>query len=525
MTADTHPDHPPAPDGLQLSPAALLAAVEGTQAVAEYAPDGTLRAANARFQALLGCMGGELAGRFHADLCPPGEDTLEHSAALWDQLVQGQTVQQDFLYQALDGRHVWLHSQFAPVLDAAGVLQSVVQFATDITDLRQHDAEVQAMLNAIDHVQAVIEFDLGGHVLHANQHFLDLMGYRLDEIQGRHHRLFCDPAYANSPAYARFWDQLGRGRVHDDEFKRLAKDGREVWIRASYNPVFDPEGHAVRVVKFAADITDTRLQSAEMRALLAAIDHVQAVIEFDLGGHVLHANRNFLDLMGYRLDEIQGRHHRLFCEPDYAQSPAYHQFWEQLARGQVHDHEFKRLGKDGKVVWIRASYNPVFDPEGHPVKVVKFATDITEVRLQRAQMQGLLAAIDHVQAVIEFDLGGHVLHANRNFLNLMGYPLDEVRGQHHRIFCDPDYARSPAYAKFWEHLASGQVHDDEFQRVGKNGREVWIRASYNPVFDPEGRPVKVVKFATDITDTRTARLAPRALGHTFDLAQSPDTRH
>ena len=167
----------------------------------------------------------------------------------------------------------------------------------------------------------------------------------------------------------------------------------------------------------------------------------------------------------------------------------------------------------------------MFDPEGHPVKVVKFATDITEVRLQRAQMQGLLAAIDHVQAVIEFDLGGHVLHANRNFLNLMGYPLDEVRGQHHRIFCDPDYARSPAYAKFWEHLASGQVHDDEFQRVGKNGREVWIRASYNPVFDPEGRPVKVVKFATDITDTRTARLAPRALGHTFDLAQSPDTRH
>jgi len=520
MTTDTPPDHTPATSGLRLTPSALLTAVESAQAVAEYAPDGTLRAANPRFLALLGSPGDELLGRFHANLCLPADGVHERSVALWEQLAQGEAVQQDFLYLALDGRHVWLHSQFAPVPGADGSLQSVVQFATDITDLRQHDAEVQAMLNAIDHVQAVIEFDLSGHVLHANQHFLDLMGYQLDEIRGRHHRLFCDPDYAASPAYARFWEQLGSGRVHDDEFKRLAKDGREVWIRASYNPVFDPEGHAVRVVKFAADITDARLQHSEMRALLAAIDHVQAVIEFDLSGHVLHANEKFLNLMGYRLDEVRGQHHRLFCEPSYAASPAYTQFWDQLGRGQVHDQTFKRLGKDGKEVWIRASYNPVFDPEGHPVKVVKFATDITAVRQQQAEMQGLLAAIDHVQAVIEFDLRGHVLRANRNFLNLMGYQPDEVVGQHHRMFCEPDYARSPAYKRFWEHLASGQVHDDEFKRLGKHGREVWIRASYNPVFDPEGRLVKVVKFATDITESKTQRLDDVALRDAFDRVQS-----
>lgn len=403
MTAPTTNKSLAAPDGDTTHSFALVETVNRTQAVAEYAPDGTLQRANDNFNALLGCRGEELAGRFHADLCLPSEDTLERTEALWQRLVRGEPAQDDFLYLAYDGRHVWLHSQFAPVLDASGGLQQVVQFATDITELRQHDAEVQALLNAIDRVQAVIEFDLGGHVLHANRQFLDLMGYTLEEIRGQHHRMFCDPAYAASPAYARFWEQLGRGRVHDDEFKRRGKDGREVWIRASYNPVFDPEGHPVRVVKFATDITEVRMQSAQMKALIAAIDRVQAVIEFDLSGHVLNANRNFLDLMGYQLDEIRGRHHRMFCEPAYAQSPDYKRFWEHLASGRVHDDEFRRLGKDGREVWIRASYNPVFDPDGHPVKVVKFATDITEVKTRSADNEALRNAFDQAQAGITFN--------------------------------------------------------------------------------------------------------------------------
>lgn len=402
MTAPTPNETQAAPDGEPTLHSALMETVNRTQAVAEYAPDGTLLRANGNFNALLGCQGGELVGRFHADFCLPGDDTLERTEALWQQLVRGEPAQDDFLYLAYDGRHVWLHSQFAPVLDASGTLQQVVQFATDITELRQHNAEVQALLNAIDRVQAVIEFDLGGHVLHANQQFLNLMGYTLDDIRGQHHRMFCDPAYAASPAYVRFWDQLGRGRVHDDEFKRFGKDGREVWIRASYNPVFDPEGHPVRVVKFATDITEVRLQSAQMKALIAAIDRVQAVIEFDLSGHVLHANRNFLDLMGYQLDEIQGRHHRMFCEPAYAQSPAYARFWEHLGSGRVHDDEFCRLGKDGREIWIRASYNPVFDPDGHPVKVVKFATDITEAKTRSTDNEALRSAFEQAQAGITF---------------------------------------------------------------------------------------------------------------------------
>ena len=242
------------------------------------------------------------------------------------------------------------------------------------------------------------------------------------------------------------------------------------------------------------------MASADLLAIYQALDRVQAIIEFDLDGTVVSANENFLDLFGYDLDEVVGKHHSIFCDPEYAKSDEYAEFWQKLGRGEFHEAEFKRLAKGGEELWLRASYNPVLDKDGKPVKVMKFATDVTATKLQNAEFEGKIQAIDRAQAVIEFDLDGTVITANENFLAIFGYGLDEVVGKHHRIFCEPGYAESPAYAEFWQKLSRGEYESDEFKRLAKDGTELWLQASYNPIFDADGRPLKVVKFASDITD-------------------------
>jgi methyl-accepting chemotaxis protein len=241
------------------------------------------------------------------------------------------------------------------------------------------------------------------------------------------------------------------------------------------------------------------MASGDLTAIYQALDRVQAIIEFGLDGTVLSANQNFLDLFGYKLDEIVGKHHSMFCDPAYAKSHEYAEFWEKLGRGEFHCAEFKRLGKDGREIWLRASYNPVFDDKGNPVRVVKFATDVTASKLQIAEYEGMVRAIQRAQAIIEFDLDGTVITANENFLRIFGYTLNEVVGQHHRMFCEPGYAESADYTRFWQKLARGEYVAEEFRRVSKDGAEIWLQASYNPILDIEGRPLKVVKFASDIT--------------------------
>ncbi|MEM6366310.1 MAG: PAS domain-containing protein, partial [Planctomycetota bacterium] len=224
-----------------------------------------------------------------------------------------------------------------------------------------------------------------------------------------------------------------------------------------------------------------------------------AVIEFKPDGTIIDANDLFLTTVGYDLSEIVGQHHRIFCDADYAKSIAYQDFWKSLSAGQYASEIYQRFGKGGKEIWIQATYNPVFDRRGEVVKVVKFATDITEQQSRTADIEGKVAAISRSQAMIEFTLDGTILDANENFLATVGYTIDEIRGQHHRIFCDPDYAASAEYKRFWNKLGGGEYVCDQFKRFTKSGEPVWIEASYNPILDAAGRPYKVVKFATNIT--------------------------
>jgi methyl-accepting chemotaxis protein len=238
----------------------------------------------------------------------------------------------------------------------------------------------------------------------------------------------------------------------------------------------------------------------------SAIDRAQAVIEFRLDGTIVSANENFLKTMGYSLAEIQGKHHSMFVEPAIRDSAEYRDFWAKLNAGQYMAAEYKRIGKNGKEVWILASYNPVLDEKGKPFAVVKFATDVTKQKLQTANSDGQLAAIGKSQAVIEFNLDGTVITANENFLHTLGYSLSEIQGRHHSIFVEPEMRDSADYRAFWASLNRGEYQAAEYKRISKSGKPVWIQASYNPILDLNGRPYKVVKYATDVTKQVLVRM-------------------
>ncbi|WP_375451932.1 PAS domain S-box protein [uncultured Devosia sp.] len=359
--------------------------------------------------------------------------------------------------------------------------------------------ELQAKSEAISRSQAVIEFAMDGTILAANENFLLTMGYRAEEIIGQHHSIFVEPPLRTSNEYKTFWQNLNKGEFFVAEYRRIAKDGRHVWLQASYNPILDAAGNPRKVVKYASDVTAAKLRNADHEGQIAAVGKSHAVIEFGLDGTILSANPLFLAAVGYDLEQIRGKHHAMFVVPAEAAGDDYRAFWSRLRQGEHVSGEFKRLARGGREIWLQASYNPIFGLDGAPFKIVKYASDVTEAKLKAADFAGQIAAIGKSQAVIEFALDGTILNANDKFCAAVGYARHELVGRHHRMLMDPAEAESAAYRTFWADLNQGRYEAGEFRRRGKNGNDIWIQAAYNPILDMNGRPFKVVKFATDIT--------------------------
>jgi len=251
------------------------------------------------------------------------------------------------------------------------------------------------------------------------------------------------------------------------------------------------------------------LEKHDMAARLTAIDKVMATIEFTTDGIVQTANQNFLDAMGYQLAEIVGQHHRMFVPQEIVSSEEYASFWHRLEAGETFKQRFPRVKKNGDILWLEASYNPIFDEQGKVASVIKYATDITASVEHELENKAKLTSIDQVMAVIEFTPQGQVISANDNFCNVMKYTHQELNGLHHRVFVSPDYAQSPEYQKFWQDLGKGIHKQDTFKRFTKSGEVVWLDASYNPIYNAKGDIVKVVKFANDVTLQENNRLELR----------------
>jgi methyl-accepting chemotaxis protein len=364
----------------------------------------------------------------------------------------------------------------------------------------EQSTQYENQLTAISNSTGVVEFNMDGTVITANDIFLNVLGYSKAEISGQHHGTFVPDGYRSSPEFKEFWAKLNRGESITGEFQRFGKNSKEIWLQASYNPILDATGKAYKVVKYATDITEQKIKNADYEGQILAIGKSQGVIEIGLDGLVLKTNEAFLHMLGYGLHELVGKHVSMLMDSGFAKSDAYKALWDKLVNGGNDSGQYKFIHKSGSEVWIQTSYNPIFDLNGKPYKIVNYTMDITAQKLQAADNAGQLAAIDKIQGVIEFDLTGKITTVNANFAHFTGYAEAEIVGKHHSMFVAPEYKASHEYRAFWENLAKGEAQLAQFKRMGKSNNEIWLQASYNPIMDINGKPFKVVQYATDITE-------------------------
>ena len=474
-------------------------AIGKSQAVISFNMDGTIIEANDNFLNAVGYSLAEIKGKHHAMFVEPEYAASAEYKQFWQALKRGEYQAGEYMRTGKGGKQVWIQASYNPILDFDNRPFKIVKYASDISAQKIQAADYEGQMKAIHKSQAVVRFNMDGVIVNANDNFLTTVGYRLDEIKGRHHSMFVTTEHAASPEYKQFWQALKRGEYQAGEYMRIGRGGKQVWIQASYNPILDPTGKVVNVVKYASDITAQKVRAADYQGQTEAMRKSQAVVRFNMDGSIVNANDNFLNTLAYSLDDIKGKHHSMFVEPEHAASIEYKKFWEALKRGEYQAGEYLLVGRAGKQVWMQASYNPIFDPSGKVINVVKYASDITAEKLRSSDYESQIAAISKSQAVIHFNMDGAIVSANENFLATVGYSFDEIAGKHHSMFVKPEYAASEEYRQFWGALNRGEYQAGEYLHVGKGGKVVWIQATYNPIVDPNGKPIKVVKYAVDTT--------------------------
>ena len=376
--------------------------------------------------------------------------------------------------------------------------------------------EQKATIDAINRSQAVIEFNMDGTIITANQNFLSAMGYELADIKGRPHSTFCDRDYAASLEYRQFWDKLNRGEFETGEYKRVGKNGKEVWIMASYNPVMGADGKPFKVIKFATDVTASK---AELKTRTDIMNMTSIVSEADLRGDIISMNEKFIEISKYSREELMGKPHNTTRHPDMPKE-VFKEMWATIGRGKIFRGIVKNRAKDGTPYYVDAVIAPIMGDNGKPKKYLGVRYDLTAVETERQNMKGVLRAIDASYAYIEFDTSGNVLSANKNFQDAMGYSPDDLKGKHHRLFCEAALTNSPEYSQFWTDLKNGKSQFGIFKRVTRAGKEIWLQAVYSPVTDEMGRVTKVVKIATDVTDQQKMIVAIQETATALSSASS-----
>ncbi len=372
----------------------------------------------------------------------------------------------------------------------------------------------QSQLNAISKSTGMLVMDPEGNVLDTNDLFLNSFGYAKEEIIGKNHEIFIQHEDVDKKQNDEIWAKLKRGESAAAQIKRFSKEGKEIWLDVTYNPILSADGtnKVLQVVNYYRDVTEQKIKDIDVEGQLNAIGRSQGVIELDLEGYIIKVNKTYCDMLGYQQKDLLDNHVSMLLDQTFASSPAYKELWNKLVNGAVDSGQYKRIGKGGKEVWIQASYNPIKNDNGEIIKIVNYTIDITKEKLTASDNMSQIAAINRVQGVIEFDLTGKILSLNDIFATVTGYHKEEVLGNHHSMLVDAAYKASAEYKKFWEDLASGLAKDGQFRRVGKGGKEIWLQATYNPILDLNGKPYKVVKFATDITEQyNTARVLERAV--------------
>jgi methyl-accepting chemotaxis protein len=478
-----------------------VAALASTQGVIEFDLAGHILAANDLALAALGYTFEELKGQLHAVLVEPAVRESVAYKQLWLDLASGLPHSSEAKHVRKDGAVVWIHASYRPVLNAAKRTAKIVAAWVDVTAQRaaaEEMAELKVRSDITNLTSIVSESDLKGDIININEKFCEVSQYSREELIGKPHNTTRHPDMPKE-VFKQLWATIGKGKPFRGVIKNRKKDGTPYYVDAVVAPVMGENGKPRKYVGVRYDITAAEIERQNAKGVIDAINSTYAYVEFDTSGTVLSANDNFLAVVGYTLDAIKGKHHRMFVPADYAASQDYRNFWQDLSNGISKVDVFRRVTKDGRDIYIQAVYAPVKDEMGRVTKVVKIATDVTGAKVEAMNNERQLAEANRNQAVIEFDSSGVILAANDNFLSCLGYRIEEIKGKHHRMFVDPAFAATSDYTRFWNDLNDGKFQTAEYQRFGKGGKEIWIQATYNPRFDVNGKVNKIVKFATDIS--------------------------
>ncbi|PXW86435.1 methyl-accepting chemotaxis sensory transducer with Pas/Pac sensor [Nitrosomonas sp. Nm84] len=373
------------------------------------------------------------------------------------------------------------------------------------TDTKAADetlVDYQSQVEALNRLHCILDLNLDGMIITANSNFLELTGYTLEEIKGKHYHVFLDPAHINGAGYQAIWESIQQGDSATEDCKWLNKKENEIWLQACYNVIQDKTGKPVRIMLIARDVTSDTVkrltQETEYKVLTDILNITSIVSYADLSGHITDINEKFVRVSKYSREELIGSSHNITRHPDMPKA-TFKQVWNTIGHGKIFRGMIKNRAKDGTPYYVDAVIAPILGRNGKPKKYIGVRYDITEQEIERQNMKGILAAIDASYAYIEFDPDGYVLTVNQNFLQLLEYQKEEIVGKHHRMFVESGYAKSHAYNQFWVDLKNGQNQSDAFRRITKSDGEIWTQGVYAPVKDEIGRVIKVVMIATDIT--------------------------
>lgn len=384
-------------------------------------------------------------------------------------------------------------------------LQSLSRLVINQMELKVNNSKLVISSNemlAVREAYSVVEYNLDGIILNANESYQKLSGYTFEELVGQHHHIFIPYNLWKSDEYLNFWNNLNKGLFQSGEFKRITKMETEIWLRGTYSLVYDEKWKIFKVINTSLDITEEKKKSTNAQQKVLALENSNATIEFDLKGNILDVNEIFLKITGYLKNELIGKNHKDIVPGYFSNSSEYRELWNNLRKGQHQTGEFEHLAQNGKRTYLRGTYNPILDINGMTCKVVHYSVDVTNQQILSSSNREILQAIDRSTIFIEFDLEGNVLSANENFLNIMKYAPGDIIGKHHSMFLNDKEAKSEDYKLFWLKLKAGHFLVDDFLRVNKYGKDVWLRGSYGPIFDIHGNPIRVLNFSLDITEEK-----------------------
>lgn len=473
----------------------MIRAILGAQPSIQFNLEGIVLDANAEFLDFMGYQLDEIRGKHHRIFVDPVERESEDYRHFWHSLAEGQPQTAEFKRLTKDGSVVWMQAVYIPVRSATGRVERVVKLAQDTTHRKKRDVDRESQLKAIGQSQATIEFDLDGIVREVNSLFLDALGYQPEEVIGQHHRIFMHTEDAKKPEYAQFWKVLSSGKYHAGEFRRRHKNGHDVWIQASYNPICDIEGRPYKVVKYAFDITAMVTQRQTVRLLsLVANETDNAVLICDAQGRTEYSNPGFSRLTGYSQEEIRGRKPGSLLQGRATDAATVARIRGLLQAQKPFYEEILNYTKDGPPHWVSLAVNPIFDDEGRVERFVSVNANITTTKMRAQEDATRLSAIRASSVTADWDEQGRLLDVSPLLLAILNAEsMDVVRQQLESV------AMQVLAGEARKSLLSQGTYTQETQLTSAQGRRVWLNARFNPTLDMDGGLRKLVLYANDIT--------------------------